>query len=140
MDRGEYGAAIIEDPQGRAVGSVRFRVDPEDGLYFFRLGVVPEARGQGVARALLCWLEARARDAACGRIWCQVRLGVARNVRLYRTSGFRLCQQHVVLRHHESVVTGTMEKHLSAGTTQPPPPLQSRRATVSLPPTKEIAR
>src|SRR5215831_12074972 len=65
--------AVVAERDGRLVGAARFRVDA-CGLYFFRLSVHPEFRRQGIAYALIGWLEKEARRQHAHRIWCQVRL------------------------------------------------------------------
>jgi ribosomal protein S18 acetylase RimI-like enzyme len=108
---GAFRAAVAEASDGRLVGAVRYRID-SDGLYFFRLGVHPEARRQGIAHAFLDWLEAEAIRWRAGKLRCQVRLIVPRNVELYRSAGFEIVSQHIVIRHGVEVPTATMEKPL----------------------------
>jgi len=76
------------------VGSVRFKTDG-DSLYFCRLSVCPEARGRGVAKAMLAWLENYANTHGLKKIWCKVRASIPRNVRLYQSAGFRICGEEV---------------------------------------------
>ena len=73
---------------GRVVGCVRFRVE-NGNLEFFRLAVVPDARGGGLADALLHWLEVTAEREGVTSLTCSVRMEVARNVRLYLRRGYR---------------------------------------------------
>lgn len=107
---GETQALLVLDG-AEPVGSVRYRLEPQ-GLYFFRLGVLPRARGRGVARALVTRLEEIARQHEAPRLWCRVRMNVARNVGLYESAGFRLIDQERVRRGVTDVPTGTMEKRL----------------------------
>lgn len=73
---------------GSVVGCVRFRID-NGTLEFFRLAVVPDARGRGLADALLHWLEVTAEREGVTSITCSVRMEVARNVGLYLRRGYR---------------------------------------------------
>ena len=61
---------------------MRFRIANE-ALEFFRLAVVPDARGQGIADALLGWLEVTAEREGVTSLTCPVRMNVTRNLRLY---------------------------------------------------------
>ena len=73
---------------GVGVACVRFRV-ATGMLEFFRLAVVPSARGRGVASELLRWLEATAQREGAEALACSVRMRVGRNRRLYTRRGFR---------------------------------------------------
>ena len=73
---------------GVGVACVRFRV-ATGMLEFFRLAVVPSARGRGVASELLRWLEATARHEVAEALTCSVRVRVGRNLRLYTRHGYR---------------------------------------------------
>lgn len=77
---------------GVVVGCVRFRI-ANGSLEFFRLAVVPEARGHGIADALLRWLEVTAEREGVTSLNCSVRMGVARNVRLYFRRGYRQSEE-----------------------------------------------
>jgi len=107
---GETSALIVEGG-GLPLGSVRYQV--KDGvLYFFRLGVLTEARGRGAARAMVVELEAIARRLGCQILRCRVRMNVARNVSLYESAGFVVTNVETVRRGVVDVPTGTMEKVL----------------------------
>lgn len=113
-------SAIIVEWNGQPVGSVRYRFE-DDGaaLYFFRLGVLPIARGLGIARMMVAALETEAVCHGVSRLCCCVRLNVARNVSLYESSGFRpVGEPWIVRRGENDVPTGRMEK-----ITSPPDPL-----------------
>jgi ribosomal protein S18 acetylase RimI-like enzyme len=120
MWRGEFRVAVVER-EGTMAASVRYKLDA-NGLYFFRLAVHPDWRGNGIAKKLVGWLENEARAARVHRIWCQVRLIVPRNVALYESLGFALIERHVVMRGGTEVPTGTMEKRLGR---EPAPRLAS---------------
>ena len=113
MYAGAWSAAIVEGDT-EAVGAVRFKVDAR-GLYFFRLAVHPEYRRQGVAQAIVTYLEAEARRRHLHRVWCQVRLIVPQNVALYTKNGYAVIEEHIVVRNGVEVPTATMEKRLEAG-------------------------
>lgn len=95
-----------------AVGTVRFKKQ-NDALYFFRLSVLPEERGRGIAAQLLLALEdyAAAHDVAV--LCCQVRLSEARNISLYKKYGFHIIGSETVVKHNGiHVETVTMTKNL----------------------------
>ncbi|MCL6443469.1 MAG: GNAT family N-acetyltransferase [Alicyclobacillus sp.] len=87
--------ALLYVQDGAAVGSCRFKRD-RHALYFSRLSVRPEARGRGIAKAMLKWLENHARDHGLLEMWCRVRMSVPRNIELYKSLGFIVTQQEVV--------------------------------------------
>ncbi|MFP7480089.1 GNAT family N-acetyltransferase [Terribacillus saccharophilus] len=95
-----------------AVGTVRFK-EQNDALYFFRLSVLPEERGRGIAGQLLQALEdyAAAYDFAVLR--CQVRLTEERNINLYKKNGFHITDSETVVKPNgNQVETVTMTKNL----------------------------
>ncbi len=58
--------AILAERNGRILGCVMVQL-MDDDLYFGRLAVVPEARGQGIARRLIEAVEDEARRRELGR-------------------------------------------------------------------------
>ena len=72
---------------GAVIGCVRFRISNES-LEFFRPAVVPDARGCGIADALLCWLEVTAKRDGVTSFTCSVRVNVARKLRPYLRHGY----------------------------------------------------
>lgn len=77
---------------GIPVGTVRFKTNAHS-LYFFRLSVKPDARGRGLAKAMLAWLENHARAHGLREIWCRVRKSVPRNISLYQSVGYTVCRE-----------------------------------------------
>ncbi len=59
------------------------------GLYFGRLAVLPEYRGNGLARALIESAEAEARRRGLRRVHLSTRLALADNRRLFAACGYR---------------------------------------------------
>jgi len=91
-------------------GSVRFKMDGS-GLYFSRLSVCPEARGRGIAKLLLAWLENYAIEQGESRVWCRVRMSVPQNIQLYQSVGFKVYKEEMVINPNGfSVNTVLMEK------------------------------
>jgi GNAT superfamily N-acetyltransferase len=95
MKEGRQKAAICLI-DGTVVGAVRFCID--EGLYFSRLSVRRQYQGNGIAKAMLSWLEDYARTCGHNRLWCRVRKAVSRNVRLYQSLGYTVCKEETVVR------------------------------------------
>lgn len=87
---------VDEEP----VGMVRFQVK-EDHVYFFRLSVLPERQGQGIAKKLVTSLEDYAKQKEKPSIRCKVRMTVARNVNLYLSMGYTIYDEEVIYRQND---------------------------------------
>lgn len=105
--------AIICYYGGQPAGTARFYL--ENGLYFRRLGVLPEFRGKGVTRAMIQWLEDYALTHGEKRIWCNTRSSVERNMSMYRNLGFSLIEDRIIERQGLKVGVATFSKDLSSG-------------------------
>lgn len=77
------------------LGAVRFKTD-ESTLYFFRLSVCPEARGKGIAKSMLTFLENYAKKHGKSELRCRVRMSVPQNIQLYNSVGYNICKEEVV--------------------------------------------
>lgn len=77
------------------VGMVRFQLKKE-GLYFYRLSVVPEKQGNGIAKQLLKTLEEYALKKEIFTLICKVRMNVPRNIQLYKSIGYEIYDEEVV--------------------------------------------
>ena len=105
---GGGGAGV--DLDGRLVAACIWQPQ-EGGLYFGRLSVHPEARGRGLARALIAAAEAEALARGLPRVLLSTRLALADNRRLFAAMGFR----EVALQAHPGFAEPTfvdMEKSL----------------------------
>lgn len=95
-----------------AAGSVRFKLK-EQALYFSRLSVTPSARGKGLAKAMLAWLEKYALENGKGKIECLVRAALPENISLYRSIGYKIVKNEEVNNSNGfSVKVAAMEKNL----------------------------
>ncbi|NLM75240.1 MAG: GNAT family N-acetyltransferase [Clostridiaceae bacterium] len=104
--------ALLYYWDGIPVGSVRFKTD-EKALYFFRLSVSPEARGRGIAKAMLTWLENHAKEEGLTEVWCKVRMTITKNMQLYQSSGYIIDRvEEVVASNGIPVHVATMKKKL----------------------------
>ena len=93
LDDGEQ--AIICFMDDKPVGMVRFLVK-EDCVYFYRLAVIPERQGQGIAKKILKALEAYALEQGKSLIQCKVRMTVPKNIALYQSVGYEIYDEEVV--------------------------------------------
>jgi len=81
------GGGAGAEVDGRLAGVVLW-AETEGGLHVGRLSVLPEWRGQGMARALLAACEAEARARGLSRLTLRARLALAENQRLFARCGF----------------------------------------------------
>ena len=99
---------VDEEP----LGSSKF-TRKGDSLYFSRLSVAPKARGKGIAKAILEWLEKYANDNEIMKMECRVRASLPNNIRLYEAMGYIITKEEVVTNPNGiPVKTVTMEKKL----------------------------
>ncbi|RFU60618.1 GNAT family N-acetyltransferase [Bacillus sp. V59.32b] len=94
------------------VGSARFKLD-DHSLYFSRVSVSPQARGKGVAKSMLVWLETFAKENNKTEMVCKVRMSLPRNMSLYQSLGYGLTKEEI----HANpdgfpVKTATMKKRI----------------------------
>jgi predicted N-acetyltransferase YhbS len=79
--------AIVAERNGRILGCVMVKLIDDD-LYFGRLSVVPEARGQGIARRLVEAVEDEARRRELAGVRLGVRIVLVENQRLFSSMGY----------------------------------------------------
>jgi ribosomal protein S18 acetylase RimI-like enzyme len=93
----KYGTekALLYYNDEMPLGSVRFKTE-DKSLYFSRLAVAPEARGKGIAKALLYWLEEYAKQNGKSEINCRVRMSMPQNIQLYKSIGFSVIKEEIV--------------------------------------------
>ncbi|MHA6260542.1 GNAT family N-acetyltransferase [Sporosarcina sp. CAU 1771] len=107
---GEQGFIGYED--NKPVGMVRFLLK-ENGLYFYRLSVIPEKQGQGIAKKILKSLEDYAINNGIHTLLCKVRLTVPKNIKLYSSIGFNIYEEEVVHKPNGiNIKVVSMEKKL----------------------------
>ncbi|WEG14428.1 GNAT family N-acetyltransferase [Pullulanibacillus sp. KACC 23026] len=96
----------------QVVGSSRFQLK-EEGLYFSRLSVTPKARGKGLAKAMLLWLEDYAKNLGKTKIECRVRLSLPKNILLYKSLGYQvILEERVISASGREVMTVVMVKEI----------------------------
>ncbi|PID04182.1 MULTISPECIES: GNAT family N-acetyltransferase [unclassified Sporosarcina] len=105
--------ALIGYMEEEPVAMVRFRLEDES-LYFSRFSVVPERQGQGIAKKILRFLEEYATQQGKRVIACKVRADVTKNISLYQSIGYHVCEESVLHRTDgTSIAVVSMEKSLS---------------------------
>lgn len=107
--------AILCTVDGVASGSARFKWKGQ-ALYFSRLSVKPDARGKGLAKVMLAWLENYAQEQGKNSMECLVRATLPENIRLYESIGYQVTNTEEVKNPNGfTVPVVTMEKQLNAG-------------------------
>jgi ribosomal protein S18 acetylase RimI-like enzyme len=79
--------AIVAERNGRMLGCVMVKL-LEGDLYFGRLAVLPDARGQGLAKRLVEAVEDEARRRELPGVRCGVRVVLTDNQRLFWSLGY----------------------------------------------------
>jgi ribosomal protein S18 acetylase RimI-like enzyme len=74
---------------------IRFQFK-ENGIYFYRLSVVPEQQGKGIAKGILIWLEDYANSNLEPFIFCKVRMTVPKNIKLYHSLEYYIYDEEIV--------------------------------------------
>ena len=90
MQNGEL--ALIGYIDGQEAAMVRFKIK-SDHLYFYRLSVIPEQQGKGLAKELLLFLEQYAAQRGILEMRCKVRMNVSRNMKLYESIGYLIIKE-----------------------------------------------
>lgn len=111
LKNGEQG--LIGYVENEPVGMVRFQVN-ENGLYFYRLSVIPEKQDQGIAKKILKSLEEYANNKEIPTLLCKVRMTVPKNINLYRSIGYKIYNEEVVHKPNGiNINVVSMQKQLS---------------------------
>lgn len=87
------GNAVLALLDDQVIGCVFYRPDC-DHLYFGRLAVLPAHRQRGVGRALIAYVEERARTLGLPRIRIGVRIGLPELFAAYERIGYRTIAEH----------------------------------------------
>lgn len=86
---------ILSYIDGIPLGSLRFNTKGQT-LYFSRVSVPPYARGRGIAKSMLTWLEDYAKKEGIHKLQCKVRRSLTHNVRLYQSIGYTITKEEMV--------------------------------------------
>ncbi|WP_153733346.1 GNAT family N-acetyltransferase [Sporosarcina obsidiansis] len=110
LEKGEK--ALIGYMQDEPVAMVRFQLE-DHRLYFFRLSVIPERQGQGIAKELLRFLETYAKQNKLSTIQCKVRMSLPKNLAFYQSIGYDVYQEEVLQKPSGiDIRVACMEKYL----------------------------
>ncbi|MBY0596188.1 GNAT family N-acetyltransferase [Bacillus bingmayongensis] len=110
LEKGEK--AFIAYEENHPVGMVRFQVKDE-GLYFYRLSVIPEKQGKGIAKMILKFLEDYAINIGVSTIFCKIRMTVPKNIQLYSSIGYHVFDEDIVHKPNGiNIKVISMEKEL----------------------------
>ncbi|MDQ0219818.1 GNAT family N-acetyltransferase [Peribacillus cavernae] len=93
--RNDSEQAIIHFEEDIPIGSARFKME-DHYLYFSRVSVPSHARGQGVAKSMLIWLENHAKQDNKNEMRCKVRVSLPKNIQLYRSFGYSVIKEEIV--------------------------------------------
>ncbi|MBK8029100.1 MAG: GNAT family N-acetyltransferase [Chloroflexi bacterium] len=107
----QHGGAVIAWLDDEAIGSGRWRIEPEGYLYIGRVSVLPAFRGRGAARAMLEHMEQIARQRGITRLRLVVRMLLPQNIEMYRKQGYEIAEIIKHPRGNTEVVY--MEKQLT---------------------------
>ncbi len=107
----EYALLCLLD--GKPAGSARFIMEG-DSLYFKRLSVIPAARGKGLAKTMIHWLEQYAKEQGKEKIYCRVRMDTPENISFYQRDHFVISKEETIINKDGNVIdTCLMEKFVS---------------------------
>ena len=79
--------AFVVEADG-ALQGVAVLEDSEEGLYLDNIAVAPAARGTGLGRQMLAWIEAEGRRRGHQRLWLYTNEVMAENIAMYHHLGF----------------------------------------------------
>jgi GNAT superfamily N-acetyltransferase len=112
-----HGAFLLARLDGEAVGCGALRRHDDGVGEVKRMYVRPDARGRGVARALLAALEAEAAGLGYRRLVLETGDRQPEAMALYETAGWTPIEAYGAYRH--STLSKCFEKHLEAGPDHP---------------------
>ncbi|HLW03875.1 MAG TPA: GNAT family N-acetyltransferase [Ktedonobacterales bacterium] len=85
--------AVLAFVQGQPAGVLRWSTPPERGyLYVGRVAVLPAYRRQGIASALMRWIDAHAAAVGLPAVQFGVRLQSPENIRFYEHLGYHISE------------------------------------------------
>lgn len=87
------GGALLAWSGDKPVGSVQYYFR-DSYLYVGRLSVIPEARGEGLGKAIMKHFEKLAVQHRYPEIRLGVRLSIQENIRFYRKLGYEIAEEH----------------------------------------------
>ncbi|MBU0437907.1 MULTISPECIES: GNAT family N-acetyltransferase [Staphylococcus] len=104
--------ALIAYDKQEPVAMVRFK-QISNNIHFTRLSVIPDRQGEGISKMLLVSLELRAQKCGMTNIVCKVRANVPRNINIYKSMGYKQCEEQVIYKEYgQPLKVVTMLKEL----------------------------
>ena len=89
------GGAVLARLDGKAVGSARYAFHDEGHTcYIGRVSVLPEARGKGIASAMVTYIEGIAHERGSESMEIVVRMILETNVHLYERLGYHIAETY----------------------------------------------
>jgi ribosomal protein S18 acetylase RimI-like enzyme len=82
---------LLAFDQDKLVGCLFYK-PLDNGLYFGRLAVLPEAQGRGIARQLIAAVETVARSRNCDFVTLSVRIVLKENIRFFTSLGYEIIE------------------------------------------------
>jgi ribosomal protein S18 acetylase RimI-like enzyme len=89
-----FGGGAIVEMDGRAVGCLRWYVEPNGDLHVRRVAVEPTLQRRGLGRALMTWTENEARRRGCDAVSVGVRVALRDNLDFFRKLGYEVTAEH----------------------------------------------
>ncbi|MCM3034295.1 N-acetyltransferase [Niallia sp. MER 6] len=108
----ESEKALLCFVDGKPLASSRITLK-DNSIYFSRLSVTSNARGKGMAKAMLLWMENYAKERQRKKLECRVRATLPKNISLYERLGYIVSKEETVTNPNGyEVKTVLMEKSL----------------------------
>lgn len=87
--------ALIAYEKNEPIAMVRFKLEKAH-LYFYRLSVIPQKQGKGIAKKLMETLETYGKYHGINEIQCKVRATVSKNIALYSSMGYVVYDENTI--------------------------------------------
>ncbi|HXN61845.1 MAG TPA: GNAT family N-acetyltransferase [Acidimicrobiales bacterium] len=116
---GYYRITLLAD--GRAIGGIGFKGQPDGGVVEIGYGLTPSARGHGYAAEAVIALQTVAADNGLSRVIADTTLDNIPSQRTLIRAGFRLVRTDVELHHYEVLLNVAPPRGRRAGSTRSNP-------------------
>lgn len=90
--RNRGGALLVRDGE-KPIGSAQYYFK-DHYMYLGRISVINQARGHGVGKMIVQYLEGFARENGVGETRLEVRLSLPDNVLFYKRLGYEVLEEH----------------------------------------------
>ena len=89
----DNGGAVLVWQEDVPIGSAQY-VFKENYMYIGRVSVIRQARGQGLGKAIMGYLEQLAKEQGVYETRIEVRKSLPENIALYRRLGYSVLEEH----------------------------------------------